>query len=149
MMRKKGMSAIVSTLILVLLVLIATGLLWKPVKNLLDDSQKSFDTTRCFDLDFRVKFTRLASDFDSYRVEITRRSDSNNEAVYMKMVFNNGTDYSGIYEATNSWDPLSTYVEQVNDQEVENATTLELTPYFVDDFDGTKIYCKTMEIGIV
>jgi hypothetical protein len=58
MKNNKGLSQVVTTLIIILLVLVAIGIIWGVVSNLLDKSKITISSsTRCMDLD--VKATKI------------------------------------------------------------------------------------------
>ncbi len=52
---KKGLSTIVTTLIIILLVLAAVAIVWGPVRDMLKSSTEKLSSTDCFELGFTIK----------------------------------------------------------------------------------------------
>ena len=91
---KRGLSTVVTTLIIILLVLVAIGIIWVVVKNVLDSGSNEIDLrTKCLSVD--VQATAVACDPRyipnncSVTLERTRGSD---EIAGVKLVFHNSTN---------------------------------------------------------
>jgi flagellin-like protein len=142
----KGLSTIVTTLILVLLVLVAVGILWNPVKNLLNENTKAFDKTKCLTVDFRTKVENASiynpSANMNYKVTLTRSADGNNENVLVKLVFHNESTSFAVESPEQVWTELETWAVTVNNQP-QNATMVEITPYFINEDTGEEQLCGT------
>ena len=63
MKNKKGLSDVIGTLMIILLVVVAVALLWIPVRNLINNSSEKFDGgTKCLDVDVQVTKVVRAND---------------------------------------------------------------------------------------
>jgi flagellin-like protein len=143
MISKKGLSTIVTTLILVLLVLVAVGILWNPIKKLLTDNEESFEKTKCFDVSIDTSIVNTSA--VNYDVTITRNSDGNeDEVMYMKIVLSNDTESSTVRTGTNAWNILETHTESITGAPLE-ANLIQVTPFFLDEDTGKELICSTEE----
>jgi len=137
---KRGMSMIVSTLIIILLVLVAIGIIWVVVKNLIDSGVEQIDyNTKCLDVD--VKATSLINTSATNYKIILSRTGSGEEIAGVKLVFFNASDdASSVIDVEGNIEPLATVTKSV-EGEIENVNKVELTAYF-EDASGNEKYCS-------
>jgi len=150
MKNNKGLSTVVTTLIIVLLVLAAIGLIWGPIKSLLSNSTSSLDQTKCFNLNIGVtKASLVNTTTDQYLITI-KRSDTGSgvESAGAKLIFYNDTqssstiDFSDDVTGGGMFTSPQVYTAEVNGT-VTNATKIEVIPYYIDENTGNKQVCST------
>lgn len=144
MKNKKGLSTVVTTLIIVLLVLVAVGIIWGVVNNLLGKSKGTIETsTKCLDLD--VKATKVievnaTSDPGVYNVTLQRSASGDDESIYAKIVLYNANGNSGVIDFSQSLLPLETKTVQITDpSNLTGANKVEVTSYYLDDNGNEKL----------
>lgn len=138
MKNKQGLSTVVTTLIIILLVLVAVGIIWGVVNNLLGKSTSTIETsTKCLDVDVRA--TKVVSNgVGIYNVTLYRTPTGDDE-VGAKIVFVSDTDNSGAIDFGSFLGPLDRLTNEITDT-IENATSVEVTTYFEDD-SGKEKFC--------
>ena len=139
MKNKRGLSAIVATLIIILLVLVAVGIIWVVVRNLIDTGAEQIEiSTKCLAVDLRAVSVVPVSGED-YTVTL-RRASGGEMIDGVKISVFNTTDNSGVLDPVNfeDMDVLETKSGVVT--AVENADRMEYTAYFLDD-SGNKVPC--------
>ena len=139
MKNNKGLSTVVTTLIIILLVLVAVGIIWGVVNNLLGKSTGTIETsTKCLDVDVRATKVIQGGDLDSYNVTLYRAPTGDDE-VSAKVVFVSDTENSEALNFGLFLGPLDRLTAEVSGA-IENATSVEVTTYFEDD-SGKEKYC--------
>ena len=96
-MKKRGMSAVVTTLIIILLAIVALGIIWVVVKNIIQGGADEVDLGR-ITLDLQIESVEIQD--DGVTVIVLRRNPGQGEFIGMKFVFSNGTDSEIIREDT-------------------------------------------------
>lgn len=150
MMRyNKGLSTVVTTLIIVLLVLAAIGIIWGPIKNLLGNSSSSLDQTKCLNLGFKVL---LVNETDAtnhtYKLILQREATGTDvKEISAKAIFYSDTDSSPTFDlkddlAVEMFGPLDRRSTTITNTGVE-ATSLDIIPYYIDASTGEKKICNT------
>ena len=141
---KKGLSMVVTTLIIILLVLVATGIIWGVVNNLLGRSTGNIQTSaKCLDADIQATKVNETSE-GVYNVTLKRSSTGDAEtSFFAKVVFYNENDNSAPLSFTNGLIPLQTKTQTFTETGIANATKIEVTPYFVDADSGKDQLCPT------
>ncbi|NCN87224.1 hypothetical protein GW932_05310 [archaeon] len=133
MKSKKGLSGIVTTLIIILLVLVAVGVIWGVVNNLLTKSTGTIATSsKCLDLDIRATKVIQGTTATQYNVTLARKATGDDTEVGAMLVFYSDTTNSPPVEFTDTLSPLETSTQPVEGV-IANATYIEVTPFFVDD----------------
>ncbi len=141
MKNTKGLSGIVTTLIIILLVLVSVGIIWGVVNNLLNKSTGTIETsTKCLDVDVHATKVVQGSALDSYNVTLYR-TPTGDGVVGAKIVFVSAIENSGALDFGATLGPLDRITKEVIDA-IENATKVEVTTYFEDD-SGNQKYCPT------
>ena len=142
---KRGMSMIVSTLIIILLVLVAIGIVWVVVKNLIDagTDQISYNS-KCLDVDIKAK-TVTNTSLTNYSVTLLR-TGSGEDIAGIKLVFFNASDStSSVKDISGNIEPLATVTKSIMG-DIEMANKLEVTPYFQDDSGNEKLCSQTSSL---
>jgi hypothetical protein len=94
---QKGLSAIVSTLIIILLVLVAVGIIWVVVRNLVQEGAEEIDLGR-FTLDLEIKRAQIEN--GDVTVVVVRRNPGQGNYIGMNFVFFDGINSEIIRENT-------------------------------------------------
>lgn len=146
MKNKKGLSGIVTTLIIILLVLVSVGVIWQVVGTLLDKSTATIGTSsKCMDVDVRAtKVIKEGVTEGIYNVTISRKPTGEGE-VGAYIVFFNNIDNSAPIEFGEMLGPLRTLTRTVSTGSpgVINATYVEVTAFFVDEDSGKEMLCPS------
>ncbi len=137
----KGLSTVVTTLIIVLLVLAAIGIIWNPIRELLTKSGSSIEQTRCLDVDLRAEKVVNTSATD-YSVTLRRTATGDGEFGAKLMLFDAAGNAGGIEDSKTLFKPLELKI--VNITGPADSVKVEITPYFVDGDTGEKKLCEIM-----
>jgi len=152
-MRKnvRGLSTVVTTLIIILLVLVAVGIIWGVVNNLLNKSSSTIEaSTACFDLD--VKATKVILDpagagDDDYIITLKRSSGGDNNLVYAKLILSSAAGTGELLDFDIGMLPLESKTSlPYPDYSVFNATKIEVTAYYLDDSGSEQLCPITTEL---
>ncbi|MEA3414239.1 MAG: hypothetical protein U9Q99_01810 [Nanoarchaeota archaeon] len=145
MKNTKGLSMIVTTLILVLLVLVAVGILWGPIKNLLGNTTDKFGNNAiCLDLSLKPIKIQNASGAGNYTVTIERTATGIDENIGAMVVLYNDESNSQTITLTSMFGKLDTLTESI-ETDFNSTNEIKVIPYFLDDV-GTKQICSNYEI---
>jgi hypothetical protein len=158
---KRGLSTVVTTLIIVLLVLVAVGIIWGVVNNLLDkgsDTVDSFGT--CLNVDINaegvaINETTLGSgDFDVYEVTMKRSPVGDGEFGAKVRFYTGDGIVSSAYDTVGDGSAnlfgafdVDTAKFTINTEDFaalsgKNYTKLEVLPYYLDE-QGNEKLCTT------
>jgi len=144
---KKGVSAIVATLIIVLLVIVAAGIVWFVIKGIVQSGAEQVELgQKCLEIDLEyVSVTETTSaecgDDDAYSVTL-RRASGGDEIEGVKVVLLNATDSSELQEFGVIGE-LETKTTTVCSDAL-NADKIQFTAYF-EDSEGNPVYCQSNE----
>mgnify|MGYP001573405471 CR=1 FL=1 len=84
---KRGLSGVVTTLIIVLLVLVAIGVIWMVVRNVIDKGTEQIELGQ-FSLDLQIKKVQVQN--GNVTVIVVRRNPGEGNFVGMNFVFSDG-----------------------------------------------------------
>ena len=142
MENKRGLSAIVATLIIILLVLVAVGIIWVVVRNVIQEGTEQVDiSTKCIAVDVRaVSVAPVVGSPESYFVTL-RRLAGGEVIGGGKISLFNDTANSGVlnFQALSE---LGTETETVA-AGITNASRLEYTVYFIDTSGNERLCPQT------
>lgn len=144
---KKGLSTIVATLLIILLTLVAVGIIWVVVKNVVQGGSNQVTTdSKCLAAD--VVATKVTnSTLLDYAVTLNRQGGED-ELGGVKLVFTNADGSTNILRDISGNIPaLSTVTESVTFTQAEsdslpNPDGVSVVVYFLDA-SGTPQLCKT------
>ena len=143
MENKRGLSAIVATLIIILLVLVAVGIIWVVVRNLIQEGAEQIDvSTKCMAVDVRaVSVATVAGEAGNYSVTLQRFAGG--EAIGgVKISLFNETANSGVLEFGIALTELQTATQPIDTGgNVTGADRLDYTVYFLDA-SGNEGFCS-------
>jgi len=145
-LNKKGLSMIVTTLIVILLVLVAIGIVWVVVKNLIQGGAEGIElSAKCLDTNIR---TTAVDCGDPAACRVTfERTGSNNDAIAgVKLVFFNETENSGVIDEPGNIETLVKKTITV-DSTLFAPNKIEITAYFKDT-SGNEKPCSTTSSNI-
>ena len=143
MENKRGLSAIVATLIIILLVLVAVGIIWVVVRNLIQGGAEQIDiSTKCIAIDLRaVSVAPVVGEAGNYSVTLKRMAGG--ETIDgVKIALFNETTNSGVLNEFEDFTVLETRTETVV-AGIANANKLEYTAYFLDASGNEKLCPQT------
>ncbi len=141
---KKGLSGIVTTLITILLVLVAVGVIWQVVGNLLDKSTSTISTSsKCLDIDIRATKVIPGAVAGDYNVTLTRKPTGEGEVGAKLVFYNDNNENSEPITFSEMLAPLRTATGSIQTTGVVNATKVVVTPFFLDEETGKEVLCTT------
>ena len=131
-MGKKGLSIVVASLLMIVLVVVAVGIIWGVTSNLIN---KQLESASCVDLMGKVKiggFTRYVyDDVNKFLLVQIEREDVDLKKVSVSLTSSGITKSFDIYEGKITYDGDTRLDEPVNWMEgVENAYRSKLPLYF-------------------
>ena len=141
MKNKRGLSAIVATLIIILLVLVAVGIIWVVVRNVIQQGTEQIDvSTKCIAVDLRAVSVNETS---AGIYDVTLRRVAGGEAIAgVKISLFNETANSGVLEFGVALTELQTSTQIIDTGgNVTDASSLEFTVYF-EDTSGNERLCS-------
>ena len=143
-MEKKGLSAVVTTLIIILLVLVAVGIIWVVVRNVVETGAEQIDiSTKCVAVDVRaVGVTPIVGEDGNYSVSLNRRAGGG-EIGGLKVNLFNDTSSSGVVDFGVALAELETQTMNIDTGGVTGATRLEFTVFFLDDSGNEQLCTQT------
>lgn len=144
MENKKAMSDVVTTLIIILLAIVAIGIIWMVVKNILEGSAEQVDLgSKCKDVELQAtKLENTTDDGTSYKLTISR-TGAGEEIGGVKVVFFNDTANSEVLDFGEVISPLETATKTLTlTSKVIGANKVEMTAFFVSDL-GEEQLCST------
>ena len=142
---KRGLSAIVTTLLVVVLVLVAVGIVWGVVKNVLTSGSESVELGgKCMNIDIRAaQVTCTDLNPDTCDVVIERTGAGSEEFVGLKIVFrdSNSTTNSAVIDEPGNVELLVGKTISAVPTTLNNPDSIELTVYF-KDLSGNEQICS-------
>jgi len=142
---KQGLSTVVTTLIIILLVLVAVGIIWGVVNNLLGKSTGTIEiSTKCLDVDIKATNVVSTTGFN-YNVTLYRSPSGDDEVGAKIVFFNADTNSEPIDFGTNYLSPLETRTAELDSVDLPNATYITVTPYFLDSKTNKETLCPNTQ----
>lgn len=135
---RRGLSAIIVTLIMILLVIVAAGIIWVVIRNVVGSGTEQINVgTAC--LNTNVEATKVTNSSPyltspvTYQVTLTR-SAGGGEIGGVKIVFTNetGTE-SYVHTEAGNIDPLATTTVSASGVTITNANQVDVVVYFLDN----------------
>ena len=145
MRNNKGLSTVVTTLIIILLVLVAVGIIWGVVNNLLTKSKGTIESsTKCLDLEVRAtKVLELSTNITGeYNVTLQRSASGDDETIYAKIVLYNANGNTPVIDFNQGLGLLQTSTVTIDGNTTGNfasADKIEVTPYYLDESGNAKL----------
>lgn len=147
MKNTKGLSTIVATLIIILLVLVAVGIIWVVVRNVIEGGASQIQGSNdCLSVEVRPTkaLCNPSGGGNDGTCNITyTRSEGGDEIGGIKLVITNDDgDTNYIHDVSGNINPLATQTESLIVSGITNASLVEARVYFLDD-SGNEILCAT------
>ena len=141
-MNKKGLDAVVTTLIIILLVLVAIGIIWVVVRNVVQQGSEQIDiSAKCISIDLKaVSVVSVTGQPGNYSVTLRRLAGGDALGGVKVNVFN-ATSSSGVKEFGIAISALNTETRVVTG--VTGANRIEFTPYFIDASGNDQVCSQT------
>ena len=139
MENKKGLSAIITTLMIILLVLVAVGIVWVVVRDVVEEGTESVGAgAKCPLVDLRIlgNTTECESGTDNCAVQIERKAGGDALAGVMISVSN--ATASDVTEVTGDIGELETVIKAADG--IDGASSIAVSAYFVDT-SGNNVIC--------
>ena len=125
---QKGLSAIVSTLIIILIVLVAAGIIWVVVKGIVQEGAEGIELGK-FTLDLEIKRAQIEN--GDVTVVVVRRNPGEGNYVGMNFIFSDGTDSEIIREDTILEElEEQTFTFTLTEISTANLETISVAPIF-------------------
>ena len=152
MMKKtRGMSEVVTTLIIILLTIVALGIIWVVVRGVVNKGVGQVDlATKCQEIEIHAtKLVNSTNDGLSYNVTLSRTGAGDKVADGFggeKVVIKNAAgDASQVLSFPDALDPLETKTEKLTlTNAVPNANTVEVKPFFLSDSNAEQLCSNTI-----
>ena len=132
-MNRKGLDAVVTTLLIILLVLVAVGIIWVVVRNVVQQGSEQIDVSaKCLAVDLRaVSVNDGSTDGNLTNYTVTLKRAAGGEALGgIKVTLFNDTANSGVIDFGAAIAELETTTKTIVG--VTNANKIEYTAYFID-----------------
>ena len=128
-MNKRGLSAIITTLLVVLLVLVAVGIVWGVVGNIIREGAEEVSLGK---FTLKADITQASVDNSSNNVSVTvERNPGKGELTGIKFVFSDGVNSEVITRTTTLQELGSeTFRFHLADLSVDNLLTISIVPVF-------------------
>jgi len=137
---KKGVSAIVATLIIVLLVIVSAGIIWVVIRNIVQGGAEQVEFgQKC--LGINVNIQSVTEDSEGVYSVRLRRDSGGGEIGGIKIVLLNETDSSSVQNGFEGLNQLTTKTETFSGP--ANANKLEYTSYFIDNSGNEQVCSQT------
>tara|TARA_Y100000310_G_scaffold77162_1_gene73727 strand:+ start:12048 stop:12491 length:444 start_codon:yes stop_codon:yes gene_type:complete len=141
---KRGISSIVVSLMMIVLVLVAVAVIWGVITNILESGTEQINLgTKCLDVD--VKATNLicsGANNDVCSVTVTR-NPGGDEIGGVKLVFTSSTGTGNyVHDVPSNIVPLEAKTESNISTGISNVTNVEVVVYF-EDSAGNEDLCST------
>jgi len=128
MKNKKGLSLVITTLIIVLLVLVAIGIIWVVIRGVIEGGAEQVDVnTKCLDIDVRA--TAVDCTDGICNVTLTRKSGGDEIGGVMLVFKNANEDSSDVKDIEGNIGVLSTIIAEDVDSTITVPNKVEVTVY--------------------
>ena len=125
---QKGLSAVVTTLIVILLVLVAVGIMWVVVRSLIQEGAEGVELGR-FTLDLEIK--RVQIENNDVTVVVIKRNPGEGNFIGMNFVFSDGINSETIRENTTlQQTEEKSFTFTLTEISTDNLETISVFPIF-------------------
>jgi len=143
MKNKKGMSTVIATLLIIILVLVAVGIIWVVLKNVINSGTNQVTIVeKCIQTDIAV--TSVTNISTVYSVVLSRQSGIDDKIDGVRIVFLNETT-SLIKDFSGNIDMLDT-VTKTADVSLQHPNEVNVAAYFLDK-EGNKQFCQSSKLN--
>jgi len=149
---KSGLSAIVATLIIILLVLVASGIIWAVVRNVIQGGADKIELdSKCREVNFKSPKVTAGESSGIYVVTLERASGGDPIDGVKLSFFNAEGTSSGVLEfgvGMNGLDSKTQTIDTAEGVGVSSANRFDMTPYFLDDLGNEQICSETLSYAL-
>lgn len=141
---KRGLSAVVVTLMLVLLSVVAVAVVWVVISGILQSSESQIgEGTKCLDVSVTAtKVVNTSVSGDAYNITLKRTSTGKDIGGVKVVLFSDDTN-SEVVDISGNIAPLATETKAVSlTTAIPNANKIEVTPYLTSA-DGSTACATT------
>ncbi|MBU0958814.1 MAG: hypothetical protein KKB31_02595 [Nanoarchaeota archaeon] len=140
---KKGLSTVVTTLIIILLVLVAIGIIWVVIRGVIEEGTSGIDySVKCVDTDVRVTAATCNVAGDVCSLTFLRQAGSDDIGGVMAVFVNNtGASTATALNIDENIPLLTTKVQTPLDSGILSPTEVRVNAYF-DDTSGQPYICS-------
>lgn len=132
---KRGLSTVVTTLIIILLVFIAVGIIWVVIRQVIQGGTESIDwSSKCLAVSVQsTQLTCAGGALASDNCTVTMLRGAGGDAIAGVKVVLTGTGGNFIYDHVGNIAPLATSTTPtITATNRANVTTVDIVPYFKD-----------------
>ena len=146
-MKKKGLSAIVSTLIIILLAIVAFAIVSVVVKQTITKGAQGIEFSgKCLELEVRATKVVASLDDDAnpiYSVTISRSAAGNFPIDGVDLIFTDAAEENNVKKrlSRTNIQPLERFTEKILVTELV-PVKVEVIPYFLTDEEDNVYYCQ-------
>ena len=138
----KGLSNVIVTLILIVLVLVAVGIIWTAIRSNIESGTEQIEvSSKCLKVD--IKATKLECggvDNSICNVTVKRNIGGDNLAGIKLSLTNDAGETNYIHDIPGDIVPLETKTELSIDTGITDVSSVEIAPYF-EDASGQEQLC--------
>ncbi len=141
---KKGLSAIITTLLVVLVVLVAVGIVWAVVRNLVTSGAEGVElSAKCLNVDVSATVVNCNVP-TACNITLTRTGSETDALAGVKLVFRDSVNIESSSVIDQAGDVEKLVGKRITslDSTVTAPDSLEVTPYFTDA-SGSEQLCAT------
>jgi len=143
---KKGLSTVVTTLIIVLLVLVAVGIIWLVVSNLIDSGTEDVEyNAKCLEVDMEIQNVEILQDGTADITLQRKQGGDDIEGIKLVLYLEDGTNIIRTFGSDVGGDlgPFDQITANVN-SEGDVVESVEVLAYFQKG-DGTEHLCPVTD----
>lgn len=145
---KRGLSTVVTTLIIILLVLVAIGIIWIVIRGVIETGTSSIDySVKCLKVDVRATYVNCSGS-PCVTATVTLNRKAGGDAIDgVKAVFYNATSSSSVLESSGNIEPLTTKNAPFTTGLTGNITKVAINVYFKDEKGQAQVCTQTNEFS--
>lgn len=140
-MKKRGLSAIVTTLMFILLAFVAVGLIWGVVSNIVQRGTEQVDlSSRCLEFSFEVTQTNCVLGVDGDDCVVTIKRNAGGDAVGgINIILTNASGESNfVHDEPGDMNTLDLKTITITETGISNVNLAEIVPYLEDEFGNAQ-----------
>ena len=149
MLKKRGLSTIVTTLLIILLSIVAIAVVWVVIANVVQSGTEQIALgQKCINVNFNsVSVLPVFGQAGSYSVTLSRGSGGDPIAGVKVTVFNADNENSDILEFGSGLNVLETKTQTIITN-IINANKFDITPYFTDSSGNEQLCPQTKSFSL-
>lgn len=134
---RRGLSAIVTVLMFIILAFVAVGIIWGVVSNIVERGAKQVDlSSKCLEINLEVTQTNCLAGVDGDDCDVTVRRNAGGETIAgIKLVLTNASAESNyVHSEAGNINPLELKTISVTETGISNVNSVKIVPYLQDEF---------------